>query len=97
MAQHGVPPLRPDPFCALRSDSGVHVLVFNIHALHALPKTMGTKTVSLLSSTLVYDAKLTTAQHNTSPLHGPNLFDCIILILPLLPSCGLFRDDTRLL
>ena len=97
MAQHGVPPLRPDPFCALRTDSCVHVLVSNFHALHTLPKTMGTKTVSLLSSTLPYEANLTIAQHNTSSFHGPNLFDCIVLILPLLPSCGLFRGDTRLL
>ena len=97
MAQYGVPPLRPDPFCALRSDSCVHVVVFDIHALHTLPETMGTKTVSLLFSTLPYEAKLTVAQHNSSSFHGPNLFDCIILILPLLPSCGLFRGDTRLL
>ena len=97
MAQHGFPPLRPDPFGALRSDSCGHVLVSDIHALHALLETMGTKTVSLLSSTLVYEATLTIAQHNTCSFHGPNLFDCIILILPLLPSCGLFRGDTRLL
>ncbi len=58
MAQHGVPPLRPDPFCVLRSDSCDHVLVSNLHALHALPKTVGTKTVSLLSSALAYEAKI---------------------------------------
>ena len=97
MAQHGIPSLRPDPFCALRSDSGVHVLVSNIHALHTLLETMGTKTVSLLSPNLAYEATLTIVQHNTCSFHGPNIFDCIVLILPLLPSCCLFRGDSRLL
>lgn len=51
---------------------------------------MGTKTVSLRSSIVAYEVKLTIAQHHTGAFHGPYLFDCIILILPLLPACGIF-------
>ena len=83
MEGNGVPPFWPDTVCALRSDSGLDVLVPDMEALHTLSETMGATTVRTTEDHLVYKA-LIGLQHNTSALHGPHLLHCLFPLVPVL-------------
>lgn len=48
MAQHGIPPFRPDIVRSVRSHSGLDVVVSDMEALHTLPEAMGTKAVGFI-------------------------------------------------
>lgn len=96
MAGIDLSPFWPHSVCQFRLNRRARILVPNMAAYNPLSQAVGAETVSL-NSPPTLEQILTTLQHHSRALHGSHLCHGLFPILPLLPTCRLFRSAPGLL